>query len=288
MLVVGTMLLRAARTQRARIKPRRRQYGPFLALCAATPLILADIVRHVAQDTGVWPGCGNNEVFSRANSSDPFPASCLWSSSQYRCSVTCCVPTWLSTGAGAEGGEEYAWFPAQRSFFPAEGAAVASQFATIRPDGSLYLPSAFNTSAALEPVRAFHAPLALYAGGRRRYAGADNEPKGTSECPHGRNPATGACYLVDPALPHAEQLKLLPQRDGQPTCDCDLCTHAEDMSHLSPMGLVFTILCTYSGFALLALAVLWNANIVAKLRHVGEEWRALRAEQQRRNRMADP
>lgn len=285
MLVVGAMLLRAARTQRAHITPWRRQYGPLLALCAATPLILADVLRHVAQDSGAWPGCGNNAVFSRANSSDPFPASCLWSSSQYRCSITCCVPSWLPTHNGSAGAAEFDWFPPQPAaggFFPAAGAGTEAQFATLRADGSLYFPPAFNRTAAREPVRAFSAPLALYGDGLRRYAGAAHEPSGGSECPHGRNPATGMCYLLDPALPHSEQLARLPERDGERACACDMCTHAEDMGHLSPVGVLFTILCTYAGFGLLALAVLWNANLAAKLRKVGAEWRALRAEQRER------
>lgn len=48
------------------------------------------------------------------------------------------------------------------------------------------------------------------------------------------------------------------------------------MLHLAPIGLIFTIGCTYSGFLLLAFSVLWNANLVNKLKEVGVRWRQLR------------
>ena len=43
------------------------------------------------------------------------------------------------------------------------------------------------------------------------------------------------------------------------------------------MGLFFTIFCTYSGFVLLAVAVMWNANLHKKLAQVQTRWRELRA-----------
>ena len=39
---------------------------------------------------------------------------------------------------------------------------------------------------------------------------------------------------------------------------------------------LFAIVFTYSGFALLAVAVGWNANIVQKLKGMRTKWRALR------------
>ncbi|KAG8463362.1 hypothetical protein KFE25_004873 [Diacronema lutheri] len=277
------MLGRAAAVgPRARVRPARRRWGPFALLCAAAPLILADIVRHVLQDVGVWPGCGDGAIFSRANSSDPFPSSCLWSSSQYRCEVVCCVPTWLPVPAAPNGSRpavEFGWFPPQTSRWP--DAREGFQFGTLRPDGSLYLPAHFERARAREPFAVFSAPLALFADGTRR-ARARHEP----ECVHGTNDETGACLLVDSSLPYEEQLARLPLRDpaapydartNPRECSCERCTHAEDVTHLSPMGLAVTLCATYVGFALLATAVLWNANIGAQLRKVRAEWRVLRA-----------
>jgi len=62
-------------------------YGPLILTLIATPLILADIVRHVLQDNGVWKECdrADNVMWSD---------DCTWSSSQYKCNLTppSCVP----------------------------------------------------------------------------------------------------------------------------------------------------------------------------------------------------
>ena len=47
-------------------------------------------------------------------------------------------------------------------------------------------------------------------------------------------------------------------------------------SHLSVVGVLSTIGCTYSGFSLLAVAVIWNGNLIKKLGKIREQWRALR------------
>lgn len=268
---------------------RARRWGPFALLCAAVPLILADIVRHVAQDLDWWPGCGNNPTFSRANSSDPFPSSCFWSSSEYHCLSVCCVPTWLplpppaNRTAAANGSREYGWFPPQSELFPEGGPdASGGQFGTLRPDGSLYLPPEFERARLRGlGLLAYSPPFALRDDGSL-FARGSNEPA----CAFGVNEQTGACFLVDPELPFDEQLRALPRKDpalpydraaNPADCSCDYCTEYEDMRHLSPMGILFTIVATYSGFAALACAVLWNANIGAQVRKVRAEWRALLA-----------
>jgi len=50
----------------------------------------------------------------------------------------------------------------------------------------------------------------------------------------------------------------------------------EDMDCLSTVGILFTIVFTYSGFLFLAIATLWNANICDKLKDMKAEWRRLR------------
>lgn len=293
---VGAMLGRAASTgARSGIKSRGRRWGPFRLLCVAVPLLLADIVRHVFQDVGFWPGCGNNPTFSRVNSSNAFPDSCLFSSSEYRCQAICCVPTWLPlpaaplpTGRGPRpppvknASREFAWFPPQSDLFPEGGPdAVGGQFGTIRADGSLYLPPEYDRSRALEPILAFSAPFAMRDDGSRLARGR-HEPK----CEFGVNELTGACFLVDPRLPYEQQLRALPRRDPElpydersnpADCLCDHCTEFEDIAHLSPIGLVFTLGFTYAGFVALGAAVLWNANVGVQVRKVRVEWRALLA-----------
>ena len=118
----------------------------------AVPLIMADLVRHMLQDVGLWGECGDSVAYPRVNATDPFPPSCTWSSSQYRCSVHCCVPTW--EGAG--------WTSAQSGFFPAPGASTP-QFATLSSNGSLFFPPGFD--AAAQPFPVFRPPFALDAAG---------------------------------------------------------------------------------------------------------------------------
>jgi len=55
--------------------------------------------------------------------------------------------------------------------------------------------------------------------------------------------------------------------------DCN----SETIRCLSPVGVVFTIIFTYSGFILLFIGTMWNANIVQKLKQVRTKWRRLRS-----------
>eukprot|EP01004_Peranema_trichophorum_P004138 NODE_307_length_2984_cov_95.594547_g265_i0.p1 GENE.NODE_307_length_2984_cov_95.594547_g265_i0~~NODE_307_length_2984_cov_95.594547_g265_i0.p1 ORF type:complete len:770 (+),score=165.48 NODE_307_length_2984_cov_95.594547_g265_i0:178-2487(+) len=62
------------------------------------------------------------------------------------------------------------------------------------------------------------------------------------------------------------------------TCHC-IPDNEENMKHLSPMGILFTIFFTYLGFVLLAFGTLWNASIIDKLKEIRETWRELRGTQ---------
>lgn len=60
-----------------------------------------------------------------------------------------------------------------------------------------------------------------------------------------------------------------------PSVGCVPNSH-ENMAHLSYIGVLFTICFTYCGFALLFIGVLWNANIVKKLKEIKQQWIELR------------
>ena len=51
----------------------------------------------------------------------------------------------------------------------------------------------------------------------------------------------------------------------------------ENLTHLSTVGILFTILATYSGFVMLAVGTLWNAEILKKLGNIRDRWNELRA-----------
>lgn len=52
----------------------------------------------------------------------------------------------------------------------------------------------------------------------------------------------------------------------------------ETMRCLSVVGVLFTIVATYLGFACLVVGTMWNANIVDKLKQIKEEWQRLRGQ----------
>lgn len=52
--------------------------------------------------------------------------------------------------------------------------------------------------------------------------------------------------------------------------------HDETFRCLSSIGIVFTIFCTYIGFALLMTGSMWNADLLGKLSAMREKWRELR------------
>jgi len=56
------------------------------------------------------------------------------------------------------------------------------------------------------------------------------------------------------------------------------CVHdaQESMSHLSVIGVIFTIIFTYFGFGLFMFGNLWNANIIEKCREIRHKYRVLR------------
>ena len=210
MLVVGAMLLRSAVSgQRCWMhgpdsaSPHRgKRYGPFVLQQLAACLVIADPLRHVLADVGLWAGCSNNLTYARINSTDPFPTGCYSSSYQYRCTVPCCVPTWRSAGNGSAAAAEYAWLPPQSQL---------PELATLRPDGTVYLPSGY--AASQQPWEVFR-PGALLWGSGLAHAGRGGMSE--ADCEHGVNNATGYCFLVDEAtpMPYADRLKLLPLKDA--------------------------------------------------------------------------
>jgi len=127
-----------------------KYYGPLILTIFATFFIMADLVRHLLQDHGVWPECDRSTV-----TDEIWPSKCNWSSSQYKCS---------------------------------------------------------------------------------------------------EKPSTGHC------VPNSH----------------------ENISHLSVMGVVFTIIFTYTGFLLLMIGSFWNANICQKLRDIRQVWRESRREKRQR------
>lgn len=285
MLFVGGMLLRSAVSgQRSWMygpdspNPNRcKRYGPFLIQQVAACLIVLQPLKQVCFDVGLWAGCSNNPTYPRINTTNAFPDHCFDSAYQYRCTVPCCVPTWE---AGIPGNDSsaaaaaFSWFPPQSQF---------PDLATLRADDTIYLPSGFDESQ--QPWDVFKPKTFLWETGVAHMA---KGPFTAEDCKFGVNTETGYCFLIDETtnMSYADRLKLLPLRDiSKPfdavtnphECNCNQCTPSETMSHLQPEGVLFAIVFTYSGFALLAVAVGWNANIVQKFAKIGAKWKKLRS-----------
>lgn len=182
-----------------------QKYGPFILSMIAAPLICADLLRHVLNDTNVWPWCGDPSqqrgLFPRVNTS--WTADCLFSSTQFICTIPCCVPGNNAAPPGWTGPEQDGMLP---PYWPEYDQLNSSELARI---------------------------------GKETVAG------GTL---------------------------------GQPDCNCLNCVPLEDENiwNLSPIGILFTIIFTYSGFTLLAISTMWNANILKKCGEMKEQWKKLR------------
>lgn len=185
-----------------------QKYGPFILTLIAAPLICADLTRHVLNDTGVWPWCGDPSVqrglFPRVNES--WTADCLLSSTQFICNIPCCVP------GNNSAPKDWQWDNAKDGMLPP------------------YWPSYRQLkNSTLEWLK------------------EESIEGGT-----------------DP--------------DKVELCNCDNCVALKDENfwHLSPIGVLFTIIFTYTGFTLLAIGTMWNANIIKKCGELREKWSELR------------
>lgn len=274
MLLVGGVLAREAIAGPRSFAPSRcTRWGPTSVFVVAATLIMAEPTRHVINDQNLWPWCGNNPAYDRINSTDPFPPQCAWSATQYVCTQVCCVSTWQPTDA-ADPKSNYSWLPPSADFFPS--GPLPGPFATLRDDGTVYFAQPDGTVGLPVPLYTASAkqPLSFYETGARNPLRAATPQTG---CQYGTNLATGYCFLTNQSLSYEEQLRQLdPKNATGGTCACDDCVPHENFLHLSVVGFISSILCTYTGFALLAVAVGWNANITKKLAKIKHQWHQLR------------
>jgi len=63
--------------------------------------------------------------------------------------------------------------------------------------------------------------------------------------------------------------------------DCD----AENLSCLSVIGVIFTVICTYSGFIFLFTGTMWNANLWVKLKQIKRKWQIIRAQKKKKKNL---
>jgi len=87
--------------------------------------------------------------------------------------------------------------------------------------------------------------------------------------------------LADPLRHLLQDLHLwLPPSSSEYRRGCS----NESISCLSLIGWIFTIGCTYLGFAGLIIGMMWNAQIGEKWREIKEKWREIRREEDENDR----
>ena len=137
----------------------------------------------------------------------------------HMCCMFACVRVWgaqtsvtlarRTRGAHSAAAAEYAWFPPQSQL---------PELATLRPDGSVWLPSGYATSQ--QPWDVYKPGALLWETG---LAHAAKGGLADADCEHGANSATGYCFLVDEATPmsYADRRKLLPLKDAAKPFDAE-------------------------------------------------------------------
>ena len=214
-----------------------QKYGPFILTMIAAPLICADLTRHVLNDLNIWPWCGDPSaqygLFPRVNVS--WSADCLLSSTQFVCTIPCCVP-----------GNNSA--PKDWPY----GNAKDGMYRDICNMKFIVSSQCFKE---LTPL--FFFGLGMLPPYWPEYPQLSNKTLEwiEKEAIEGGNPP-----------------------DQVEECNCLNCVPLEDENiyNLSPIGILFTIIFTYTGFTLLAIGTMWNANIIKKCGELREKWNELR------------
>lgn len=272
-----------------------RLYGPCILTMVAAPLIMADLCRHVMGDLGWWPWCGDpaqqNGHFGRVNES--WTDACFWSSTEYVCNIPCCVPGDNSVASTNDLSMNYLLITNddgtnyQASFSENCGMSKDGVIGSIT--GAPYTnPNCTCGGGSCDPKKSPSDQVEfltsdwnaeLLAGLLKGDTQDSNYPQGFG--PIKKDTKTDNAFLPPywPAYPQLDN-KTLALVKAQaiignvgvppaeiPDCNCDNCVppEQENIHHLSFIGVLFTIIFTYTGFVLLATGTLWNADIIHKL-----------------------
>lgn len=243
-----------------------RKYGPIACIIVAIPLIMADITRHLSQD-GSWLV---GDVLGL-----PLLLGCVPAYLSMRMVRTARPWGPFSPPKGVELGPGSALFRKRLAVFLAlAGSSVAilcashighgTWFGTIKlqweecGNNAAYprVNQTWDADACFWSSSQFKCDLNCCVPEDKLY------PGGAAKAPSGGYPS-----VPSKDFPKAD--------DGE--CECHCCPLSdENLHHLAPMGVLFTIVFTYLGFALLAVGTLWNANITEKFAEIRLQWRQLR------------
>ncbi len=229
------------------LKNRKKQptffcrFGPLIFCLLATLFIMAEPSRHILSDTGLWPLCWEGAI-PRINQT--WNDGCAVSSLEYKCNVPCCIPMVNYTAEYPNNDP-----PAGTRNVSSTGENLLNLTDPAWQD-HFYYDYCFNTtSGATVPYL--------------------NTTTGLPNCNQPADSVDFSYYGDVQGPAELNYTRLLE-------CRCDACVFDETMQYLSPVGMIFTVTLTYSGFVLLAVGAMWNANIVKKIKKLSQKCKELK------------
>eukprot|EP00750_Incisomonas_marina_P033821 INCI997.1.p1 GENE.INCI997.1~~INCI997.1.p1 ORF type:complete len:287 (+),score=38.65 INCI997.1:433-1293(+) len=246
MMIVVDVMSCTSLKNRKKMKPCFCRFGPLILCLLATIFIMAEPSRHVLSDTGVWPLCWQGAI-PRINQT--WNDGCVVSSLEYHCNVPCCVSM-----------DDYL------QEYPDNNPPPGTRNVSETGQNLLNL-----TDPAWQNHFYYDYCVDLTTGAKVDYLNA------TTGLPNCDKPSDSADFQYFGSVGAASNLNYTQILE----CRCDACVFDETMQYLAPVGWIFTVTLTYSGFILLAVGALWNANIVKKLKKLSEKCKELKAARER-------
>lgn len=242
MMIVVDIMSCTGLKRRKKLKGCFRKYGPLILCLISTVFILAEPTRHILSDNGIWPLCWEGAI-PRINQT--WNDGCVVSSLEYKCNLPCCIPMESYM-------EEYP------NDDPPAGTRNESELVLDDPAwaGHFFYPYCQN------PINNETIPYLNNVTGKPNC----DQPKDSVDYQY-----HGPAPLIDDT-----QYEYITRLE----CRCDACVIDETMQYLAPVGWIFTVTLTYTGFVLLAIGALWNANIVAKLKKLKGKCAELKAQRE--------
>jgi hypothetical protein len=267
-------------------------YGPTILAVVATILIMADLWRHVLQDTGVWP----EKIFSEMKQADIVVG--------YQTSPTADTATSVGQYYSPENGKlEQGSLAISNQVFEVQDFNMTLCFD--RPvqsghhdagDESFIIWALGTHSYTLDSLKHSADPLDRQDSNPTMNWLSDQKPFKTLSDPKASNQVSLWWTKLS-----SEQLRICLTATGplvtsrawlglgftkplgigssqyvfNPARNC-MHDNNERVGCLSTIGAIFTIVFTYSGFVLLAISTMWNANITEKIKKFREKWKEIR------------
>lgn len=288
MMTVLTAFIYRSRGRREGKGSTWHVYGPAVMAAVAAAFIMADLFRHVLQDTNVWP----EKVFKSMEKADlvvgllaPGPLVQAFYSPSNGGFATFTNSTLAITPLNVSYEDHVLSMCFSRGVTSGHYDAGNESFiiwALGTHNGSL--DSIKHAESALDKQDSNPTMNWLVPGGQAVLSDPAASNQVTLAWISAGNSLSICVRATGPEVGDLSWLGLgftIPQGVGSSQYKFDPaenCLHSnnERVACLTPVGIVFTLLFTYTGFVLLATATLWNANITEKLKAMRQKWHEIR------------